>query len=116
MKKIGNGSVALGDLKNGSIIVTVSSGETFLRYLRDKNVYFKQNGTIAHTARESVQVVRRKFPGRVISLFGHIPRPSRFEYSQLFLMGIFQVTRVFSSTPNIIGRIAIRNKGRRGCN
>lgn len=53
MKKIGNGSVALGDLKNGAIIVTVSSGETCLHHLRDKNVYFKQNGTIAHTARES---------------------------------------------------------------
>lgn len=50
MKKIGNGSRALGDLKNGAIIVTVSSGENFLRHLRDKNVYFQQNGATAHTA------------------------------------------------------------------
>jgi len=42
-----------------------------------QNVYFQQDGATPHTARLSMDVVRRMFPGRVISRFGDIPWPTR---------------------------------------
>ena len=40
-----------------------------------QNVYFQQDGATPHTARLSMDVVRRMFPGRVISRFGDVPWP-----------------------------------------
>jgi transposase len=42
-----------------------------------EHVYFQQDGATPHTARVSMDVVRRMFPGRVISRFGDIPWPPR---------------------------------------
>jgi len=42
-----------------------------------QNVYFQQDGATPQTARLSMDVVRRMFPGRVISRFGDIPWPPR---------------------------------------
>lgn len=69
--------------------VTVNSARymrmlnTFLRpQLRRRrldmaNVYFQQDGATAHTARDSMRLVQRMFPGKVISRFGDIPWPPR---------------------------------------
>ncbi|PNF24616.1 hypothetical protein B7P43_G03069 [Cryptotermes secundus] len=37
------------------------------------NIWFQQDGTMAHTARASMTVLRTKFPGRLIPLRGDIP-------------------------------------------
>ena len=42
-----------------------------------QNVYFQQDGATPHTARLSMDVVRRMFPGRVTSRFSDIPWPPR---------------------------------------
>ena len=42
-----------------------------------QNVYFQQDGATPHTARLSMDVVRRMFPGRVFSRFRDIPWPPR---------------------------------------
>jgi len=41
------------------------------------NVWFQQDGATAHTANESMTIVRNMFPGHLISLFGDVPWPPR---------------------------------------
>ena len=40
-------------------------------------MWFQQDGAIAHTARESMQLLRERFNGRIISRFGDVNWPSR---------------------------------------
>lgn len=40
-------------------------------------VWFQQDGATAHTARNSMAVLREMFPGRLISRYGDIPWPAR---------------------------------------
>ena len=40
-------------------------------------VWFQQDGAAAHTARESMQLLRKRFNGRIISRFSDINWPSR---------------------------------------
>ena len=40
-------------------------------------MWFQQNGAKVHIARESMQLLREHFNGRIISRFGDINRPSR---------------------------------------
>jgi len=38
-------------------------------------VWFQQDGATAHTANESMTIVRNMFPGHLISRFGDVPWP-----------------------------------------
>lgn len=57
--------------------------ETFLkpelrrRRIPLKRVWFQQDGATSHTANTSMTVLRRMFPGRIISRFGNVPWPPR---------------------------------------
>jgi hypothetical protein len=42
-----------------------------------EELWFQQDGTIAHTARASMTVVRQMFPQHVVSRFGDVPWPPR---------------------------------------
>ncbi|PNF39164.1 hypothetical protein B7P43_G01359 [Cryptotermes secundus] len=44
-----------------------------LEEMHQGNVWFQQDGAMAHTARASMTVLRAKFPGRLISLQSDIP-------------------------------------------
>ena len=41
------------------------------------NMWFQQDGATAHTAHESITIVRNMFPWHLISCFGDVPWPSR---------------------------------------
>jgi len=41
------------------------------------NVWFQQDGAIAHIANESMTIVRNMSPGHLISRFGDVPWPPR---------------------------------------
>jgi hypothetical protein len=74
------------------------------RRLRMQNVYFQQDGATPHTAHGSMDVVRRMFPGRVISRFGDIPWPpisQDLSTCNFFFVGISQVTCLCSQSPHI---------------
>jgi hypothetical protein len=43
---------------------------------RVRNVWFQQDGAIAHTARQSMTFLRGMFPGHLVSQFGDIPWPA----------------------------------------
>jgi hypothetical protein len=51
--------------------------EPKLNELGNSAVWFQQDGATAHTARGSMGVLREMFPGRLISLRGDIPWPTR---------------------------------------
>ena len=73
--------------EEGEMTVTVTADryidmlQNFLRpNLNDLNldhVWFQQDGATAHTARRSMDVVRQIFPGKVISMRGHVQWPAR---------------------------------------
>jgi hypothetical protein len=42
-----------------------------------RNVWFQQDGAMAHTARESMTFLSGMFPGRLVSRFGDIPWAAR---------------------------------------
>lgn len=48
-----------------------------LAALGNRNVWFQQDGATAHTARNSMAVLRELFPGRLVSLHGDIRWPAR---------------------------------------
>ncbi|KAG8306683.1 hypothetical protein J6590_041291 [Homalodisca vitripennis] len=45
------------------------------RGINVKNVYFQQDGATAHTAAASMRVVKKMFPGKLISRFGDVMWP-----------------------------------------
>ena len=45
------------------------------RRINCANVWFQQDGATAHTANESMTIVRNMFPGHLFSLFGDVPWP-----------------------------------------
>lgn len=54
--------------------------EFFLPRLEEmnvRNVWFQQDGATAHTARDSMDLLRQHFPDRLISLRGNLPWPAR---------------------------------------
>jgi len=69
-----------------------------------QNVYFQQDGATPHTTRLSMDVVRRMFPGRVISRFGDIPWPPRSPDLTTcdFFVGIPQITCLYSQTSHLV--------------
>jgi len=43
------------------------------RRINTRHVWFQQDGATAHTARATMETVRRIFPGHLISRFGDVP-------------------------------------------
>jgi hypothetical protein len=93
---------------------------TFLRSqlkrqgLNMQNVYFQRDGATPHTARLSMDVVRRTFPGRVISRFGDIPWPPRspdLTTCDFFLWGYLK-SHVYTHKPRTLSDLkeAIREE------
>lgn len=79
-----------------------------------ENVFFQQDGATPHTARVSMQVLRRMFPGRLISRFGDIPWPPRspdLSTCDFFLWGYLK-SRVYSHKPRTLNDLknAIREE------
>ena len=59
-----------------------------------REMWFQQGGATAHTARLSMEVVRRTFPQHVISHFGDVSWPPRSPYlliCDFFFVGIPKV-------------------------
>jgi len=71
-----------------------------------QNVYFQQVGDTPHTARLSMDVVRRMFPGRFISRFGNISWPPRFPdlttCDFFCFVGVPQITCLYSQTSHLV--------------
>ena len=57
------------------MITNILRPELRRRRINCANVWFKQDGAIAHTANESKTIVRNMFPGHLISFFGEVPWP-----------------------------------------
>lgn len=71
------------------------------RGIDTRNVWFQQDGATAHTARASMEVVRRIFPGHVISRFGDVPWPPRspdLSAPDYFLWGYLKA-KVYADKP-----------------
>jgi len=69
-----------------------------------QNVYFQQDGATPHTARLSMDVVHRMFPGKVISCFGDIPWPPRspdLTTCDFFLWGYLK-SHVYTHKPRTL--------------
>ena len=78
--------------------------EFLIPELERQNVYhtwFQQDGATAHTARETMTLLKDCFPNRLISRFGDIPWPSRssdLTPCDFFLWGYLK-SRVYVSNP-----------------
>lgn len=71
------------------------------RGIDTRNVWFQQDGATAHTARASMEVVHRIFPGHVISRFGDVPWPPRspdLSAADYFLWGYLKA-KVYADMP-----------------
>lgn len=78
--------------------------ELFRRQINRGRVYFQQDGATAHTADQSMRVLRQMFPNKVISRFGDIPWPPRspdLSSCDYFLWG-FLKERVYAHKPRTI--------------
>jgi len=65
-------------------------------------VWFQQDGATAHTANESMTIVRNMFPGDLISRFGDVPWPLALPIFQrviFFSLGLFEIACLGSQTP-----------------
>jgi len=71
------------------------------------DVWFQQDGATAHTARMSLDVLRRMFPGRLVSLRGdlqwHAKSPD-LSICDFFLWGHLK-ERVFRSHPHTLPQL-----------
>jgi len=69
-----------------------------------EDVWFQQDGATSHTARETTELLREKFPGRVISRNGDQNWPRRscdLTPYDFFLWG-FVKSRVYANKPQTI--------------
>ena len=72
--------------------------------LETEEVFFLQDGATSHTARQSMDVLRERFPGRLISLRGDVPWPARspdIAPCDFFLWGYLK-SNVFQERPSTI--------------
>ena len=79
--------------------------EFFLLILAEMNVgdvWFQQNGTTAHTARVSMNVLRQHFPWRLISLRGDLLWPARSP--DFFLWGYLK-SQVYNDRPRTLAHL-----------
>ena len=77
-------------------------------------MWFQQDGATAHTANESVTIVRNMFPGHLISRFGDVPWPPRspdLSACDFFLWGHLK-SRVYAHKPRTLNDLkeAIRQE------
>lgn len=73
---------------------------------RDR-IWFQQDGATSHTARESMAILRRMFPGRVISKFGDLNWPARspdLSACDFFLWGYLK-SKVYTNRPQTLNQL-----------
>ena len=71
------------------------------------NMWFQQDDATSHTATQSMNVLRRMFPERIISRFGDLCWPSRspdLSVCDFFLWGYLK-SRVYISKPRTIDQL-----------
>lgn len=71
------------------------------------NLYFQQDGATCHTARETLNLLQEKFPGRVISRNGDVDWPARscdLTPLDFFLWG-FLKDQVYTNNPQTIDEL-----------
>jgi len=78
-------------------------------------VWFQQDGATAHTANDSMTIVRNTFPGHLISRFGDVPWPPRspdLSTCDFFLGGGCLKSRVYAHKPRTLNDLkeAIRQE------
>ena len=84
--------------------------EYFLPRLEEmnvRNVWFQQDGATAHTARDSMNLLRQHFPDRLISLRGDLQWPARSPYltpCDFFLWGYLK-SLVYVDQPRTIAHL-----------
>ena len=69
--------------------------------MMNKNVYFQQDGATAHTAKRTIELIKKKFDGKLISKFGDInwpPRSPDLTPCDFFLWGYLK-SRVYCNKP-----------------
>jgi len=74
------------------------------RRINCANVWFQQDGATAHTANESMTIVRNMFPGHLISRFGDMPWPPRspdLSMCDFFPLGVFEIACLHSQSPYV---------------
>jgi hypothetical protein len=79
------------------------------REIELSTIWFQQDGSAAHTARASMEVVREMFLEDVISLRGELPWPARLpdlSACDYFLWGYLK-TKVYTSRPWTISDLKI---------
>ena len=84
-----------------------------LEDLEEEDLWFQQDGATCHTARQTTQLLRDKFPDRLISSNGDYrwpPRSCDLSPLDFFLWG-FVKSRAYKSKPNTIAQLKneIRN-------
>ncbi|XP_075215399.1 uncharacterized protein LOC142321286 [Lycorma delicatula] len=77
-------------------------------------VWYQQDGATAHTERQSMEVLRQMFPGRLISLRGSMPWPARspdLAACDFFLWGYLK-SKVYKNKPRTTDELkaAIRHE------
>lgn len=78
--------------------------------MNTENIWFQQDGATAHTARETMDMLRMNFPQRVISRFGDVPWPPRSpDLSPLdfFLWGYLK-GKVYIDKPNTLQELKLK--------
>lgn len=88
--------------------------EHFLRPKKEEvgveNVWFQQDGATAHTSRRSMDILRKMFPGRLVSLRGDLgwpPRSPDLTPCDFFLWGYLKA-KVFQHRPRTL--LALRRE------
>lgn len=78
--------------------------------MNTENIWFQQDGATAHTARETMDMLRMNFPQRVISRFDDVPWPPRsIDLSPLdiFLWGYLK-GKVYIDKPNTLQELKLK--------
>jgi len=68
-------------------------------------VWFQQDGATAHTANESMTIVRNMFPWHLISRFGDVPWPPRspdLSTCDFFFLWGYLKSRVYTHKPRTL--------------
>ena len=79
------------------------------RWVNMREMWFQQDGATAHTARVSMEVVRRMFPQHVISRFGDVswpPRSPDLLICNFFLWGYLK-SRVYTNRSRTIEELKL---------
>jgi hypothetical protein len=72
-----------------------------------ENMWFQQDGATAHTARETTDILKQAFPGRLISRFGDLHWPARspdLTAPDFFLWG-FLKSRAYVNKPQTLAAL-----------